>query len=69
MHPTADIIIAEDGQLSKCDLCGFRTKNLHKHYNSKTCLQAQRRRENERKQDEQARANEIIFYVNGKKLQ
>ena len=51
MHPTADILIAEDGLLPKCELCGFRTKDLDRHRQSKTCLQAQRRRQNKKKQD------------------
>ena len=69
MHPTAEIIIDEDGTLDKCGICGLRTKDLRKHRNSKTCKQAKRRRDNERKQDEQAIAENVTFNINGKKLE
>ena len=68
-HPEADVTITEDGILPKCQLCGFRTKNMTKHENSTTCLQAQRRRENEEKMIEQAKANQVKFSVNGKAIE
>ena len=68
-HPEADVIITEDGILPKCQLCGFRTKNMTKHENSPTCLQAQRRRGNEEKMIEQAKANQVKFTVNGKAIE
>ena len=49
MHPQTDIIIQEDGILSKCNLCGMRTPDISKHQNTYTCKQAQRRRNNEQR--------------------
>lgn len=69
MHPSADIIIDEDGLIPKCDLCGFRSKNMDKHRNSSTCKQAQRRKTNSIKQEEQGRARKVKFYVNGLPIQ
>ena len=37
IHPDADIIIAEDGELSKCEKCGMRCKNIPRHQASATC--------------------------------
>ena len=68
LHPQADIIIQEDGVLPKCDLCGMRATDILKHQNSYTCKQAQRRRTNETRQDEQARANRVVFNIDGKEI-
>ena len=56
-HPKTDIVIEEDGVLAKCDLCGMRTKTLNRHRDSPTCKQAQRRQDNEAKQEEQHKAD------------
>ena len=69
MHPLADIIIDVDGLLPKCDKCGFRSKNMEKHRDSSTCKQAQRRKANSMKQEEQERASKVKFYVNGLPIQ
>ena len=68
-HPRSDIIIEEDGELSKCQLCGMRTADIQKHTNNYTCKQAQRRRSNEEKQDDQFRANRVTFNINGKEIE
>ena len=69
MHPQADIIIQEDGILPKCNLCGMRTPNVQKHQNSYTCKQAQRRRTNEQRQDDQFRAEKVTFNIKGKEIE
>ena len=68
-HPQADIIIEEDGELPKCGLCGMRTVDVQKHMNNYTCKQAQRRRTNEGRQDEQFRANRVTFNIKGKEIE
>ena len=67
-HPEADIIIEEDGELPKCDLCGMRTKDIPKHVKSTICQKARKRRGFEMKQDLQAEADGVKFWVNGKEL-
>ena len=53
-HPQATIIIDEDGELPRCERCGMFTKDLEKHRKTSTCKKGMERRQNEKKQDEQA---------------
>ena len=69
IHPQAEIIIEEDGVLPKCELCGMRTSDILKHQNGYTCKQAQRRRVNENRQDEQAQAESVTFNIKGKEIE
>ena len=55
-HPNADIIITDDGELAKCDLCGMRCINLTGHRGKWTCRQAAKRRYHEDMQQSQAEA-------------
>ena len=68
-HPGADVIIESDGELPKCEECGMRVRDLDKHMSSGTCRKGRKRRENERKQEMQAVADEVGFEVNGKALE
>ena len=69
LHPKADIIIEEDGELEKCKKCGMRVKNLEKHLDSYTCKKGTSRRDNELMQDRQHVADKVKFYVNGIELE
>ena len=69
IHPRADIIINDDGELPKCPKCGMRTSNLEKHLDSYTCKKGTIRRQNKDRQDKQAAAENVKFYVKGKKIE
>ena len=68
-HNDATIIIREDARLKRCELCGMFTANVQKHQTTKTCMNFRRRRENEQKQNNQAKADEVSFTVYGKNLE
>ena len=65
VHPQADILIMEDGKLPKCTKCGMRVVDMDKHLDSYTCKKGASRRANEIKQDRQARAEEVKFFIDG----
>ena len=67
-YPHAEIIITEEGELEKCDLCGMRCVNLRGHRGKSTCKQAAQRRYNEAMQEWQVEANGVGFIVNGKQI-
>ena len=69
MHPHADIIINEDGELPKCQKCGMRVTDLAKHTDSFTCKRGAPRHSNEVKQDKQSEANDVKFYVDGNEIE
>ena len=70
IHPEANIVIAEDGVLPKCQLCGMRVKgDMSKHQGTFTCKRGVSRRQNEIKQDKQFIANNVKFYVGGVELE
>ena len=64
-HPTATVVIRQDGLLPKCELCGMHTRDVKKHQRTKTCEIGRGRRLNEQKQVAQARADSIDITVNG----
>ena len=68
-HQEAKIIIAEDGEAMRCDLCGMYTMDLMRHKKSKTCRLNQERRIKERVHDQQAEAGEQKFFVYGHQLE
>ena len=68
-HPRAKIIIAEDGELPRCPLCGYFTGNLDQHQRTEVCRKGRARRVNEEKQKKQAKVDEIKFYVKNKELE
>ena len=51
-----------------CDVWEFM-KNMERHVSSATCRKAEQRRVNEKRQDEQHEAEEVVFEVNGKRLE
>ena len=55
------IIIAEDGEASRCDLCGMYTMDMAKHQRTKTCKKNQERRKKEKLLDKQVEAEKKIF--------
>ena len=59
IHPRADIIIEQDGELPKCIKCGMRVADLNKHVDSYTCRKGSMRRINEVRQKEQAAAEKV----------
>lgn len=61
VHPDSDIVIPEDGELAKCELCRMRTKNIKQHKKTETCRKGQRRRKNEDLQDKQFEAGKKDF--------
>ena len=67
-HPEADIIIEQDGILPKCNRCNMRTKDIKKHQKTKQCEKGAKRKTNMDLGERQFLANEVDFYVNGKKL-
>ena len=69
LHPDADIIIEEDGELPKCFKCGMRATNLDKHMDSFTCKRGANRRMNELKQDLQHDAEKVKFFIDGEELE
>ena len=69
LHPKADILIEEDGELEKCEKCGMRTANVSKHLDSYTCRKGATRRYNEASQDSQHVAENIKFYIDGIELE
>ena len=68
-HPKAKIIIAEDGELPRCPLCGYFTGNVEKHQKTEACRKGRARRRNEEKQRKQAKLEEIKFYVENKAIE
>ena len=64
-HPTATVVIRQDGLLPKCELCKMHTRDVKKHQRTKTCEIGRGRRLNEQKQVAQARADSINITVNG----
>ena len=68
-HLDNEIVISEDGILTKCNRCGMRVSNLLTQQQSPTCAKGWRRRENEVKQAAQARADNVCFMVNGKQIE
>ena len=68
-HPEATINIPEDGEVERCDLCGMFALNMFRHQTTSTCKKGRGRRENEKLQEKQAEAEEVIFTVYGEKLE
>ena len=68
-HPEAKIIIKEDGEAMRCDLCGMFTLDMDRHKRTKTCQLNQERRKKERLQDRQAEAERQKFFVYGHELE
>ena len=68
-HPEAKLEIEGEGELQRCLKCGMFVQNMTTHLNSYTCKKGRKRRENEFRQDEQARAEEVDFFVNGNQIE
>ena len=68
-HPEAKIIIKDDGEVERCNLCGMFLKNVERHQKTKECEIGRRRRKHEKLQNEQARADSVEFTVYGEKLE
>ena len=64
IHPEAEITIAEDGTLQKCDKCGMRCKNIQQHQKTTTCIKLSQKRKNEIQGKKQERADTVIFTIN-----
>ena len=58
-HPEAKIVIEEDGEATKYDLCGMYTMDLARHKKSKTCKLNQAQMKNKRLQDQQVYGQEF----------
>ena len=69
IHPQADLVISGDRNVVKCDACGMKTCNLNKHQTSDTCKKLRKRRDNEKKQNLQAEAENAEFRINGKLIE
>lgn len=68
-HPEATIVVAADGELQRCNLCGMFAMNMGKHQTTSTCKKGRGRRSNEILQDRQADGEKVTFMVYGKKLE
>jgi hypothetical protein len=68
-HPEATIVIPEDGEVERCDLCGMFAMNMGKHQVTSTCKKGRGRRSNEMLQNKQAEAEKVTFRVYGEELE
>ena len=68
-HPKAKIIVEQDGELNRCELCGMFTADVQKHQKSKTCEKLRGRRKHEKLLAEQQKADGVSFTVYGKRLE
>ena len=68
-HFESNLIIKEDGELPRCNLCGMYTKDVTAHQKTKTCLKGKKRRECEILQNKQAEADDVVFKVYGENLE
>ena len=62
-HPEAKVIIKQDGELSRCELCSMFTANVQKHQRSKTCEKMRKQREHEQLLEKQQKADGVDFSV------
>ena len=68
-HPLATIVIAGEGRLPKCELCGMHSKDVQKHQMTQECQKGRGRGER-RTQIERARDNAAMqFRVNGRDIE
>jgi hypothetical protein len=68
-HNEAKLIIQDDGECDRCQLCGMFAVNMKQHQGTRTCKKARARRNNEQMQDKQAQAEDVKFVVYGKELE
>ena len=68
-HPEATIVIPEDGELQRCNLCGMFAMDMGRHQKTSTCKKGRGRRGNEMLQDKQAEAEKVTFRVYGEELE
>jgi hypothetical protein len=68
-HHEAKLIIRDDGECERCDLCGMFAVNIQQHQKTSTCRKARGRRTHEEMQDKQADAEKVRFTVYGKELE
>ena len=68
-HQEAKLVIQEDGECERCELCGMFSMNVTHHQKTATCRKARGRRTHEVMQDKQAKAEDAKFVVYGKELE